>query len=908
MVSGSRGRLSRFVSELRRRNVHRVVISYSVAAWLLIQVANDTFPYLGIADGWVTLVILLVAVGFPVTVVLSWFYDLTPLGLVRDASDVEAETLRRLEALEGRSVGVVERESDPPRSATRLPIPSSPLIGRVRERETVCSLLRSGERIVTITGPGGMGKTRLALACAAEMQEDFPDGVFFVSAVQTASREALITLIAEALGLTIPEGAHPERVLLQFLQNKRLLVVLDNFEELISHAAEIPGILSQVPGVALLATSRERLDLGSECVVPLEGLPRPVPGEKSPESFEAVQLFLRAARRAHPGFEDTPEEIESIVEICALLDGLPLGVELAAAWVNVLSCQGILARIQHDLDFLLSSRPDVPARHWSLRAAFESSWTLLPEVERTALRRLSVFRRGFGIEAAEAVAGATVPAIGGLMARSLVRRSAGDRYEILHVLRQFAEEKLDADPAEAAGTLGRHRDHFATLVEREGRGLRGPDQREALTRLAREAENIRLAWLTAVRGEAWGDVGRMVHGMYLFFQMRGGSVEGADLLGQACAAVEREMPRSDDRDALLTALRLRRAMSWMSQGRTDEARSEVELAMPAVRVGGDPSELVFALTALGQIALRQGEAEAAKERFEEALEVAREADLPDRGRVAVHLGNVAMKMGDRAGAERLWTESLALFRREGDAGGMAAPLCNLGIAASERGDPAGAIRFMSESLVISRQMGDERGEASYLLNLGVAYGRAGDGATAEEHLRSAARVAERMGLRLLQGRALQELADTLAERGNHAEADVTCRDALRLGVACGDVDLVLGSMAGAARGIASRPMGREQAAELLGTVLAFPGTPDWIRERVEGEVAKLGSPSAAIEPESPPVTVADVFAAARVVLAGTASSRGVGAPPAAVGSSPSSHAAGSEPAPAVIASPAAPSR
>jgi hypothetical protein len=307
-------RLRHLLREIRRRSVHKVAVSYSVGSWLIIQVAANTFPYLGLPAWSVSSVIVAVLAGFPIALLVGWFYDLSPIGLVRDPHDslhgqvatVAEGTVTRVGAPPNAGDG---RDEDAPPGPVRLQLPAqpTPFLGRKKERLEVRKLLKTGARVVTITGPGGVGKTRLAIQAASDLQPYFADGVAFVSAADTDSQEAFASLVAESLGIAAA-GDRPDRTVRDFLENKHLLLVIDNFEQMISQAADLSKILEYAAGVSFLVTSRERLGLRAETVVSLDGLSFPADSEGAdPSRFESFQLFLRTATRVQRGFRPSAD-------------------------------------------------------------------------------------------------------------------------------------------------------------------------------------------------------------------------------------------------------------------------------------------------------------------------------------------------------------------------------------------------------------------------------------------------------------------------------------------------------------------------------------------------------------------------------------------------------------------------
>ncbi|HZG67714.1 MAG TPA: AAA family ATPase, partial [Herpetosiphonaceae bacterium] len=430
-----------------------------------------------------------------------------------------------------------------------LPVALTPFVGR--EGETAQLIAQLGDpacRLVTIMGPGGAGKTRLALEVAQRLlptnnhSSPFAMGVYFVPLGALASDEhldgLLATAIAGAMGMPLSGPDAPVVQLCHYLREKAVLLVLDNFEHLQGGASFVVTLLQAAGHVKILTTSRERLNVRGEYVLLLNGLSYPAAPDRpaSLDEHSAVQLFVRTAQAVDPDFAPTDESLPAITRICRLLDGLPLGIELAAPWTRLLSCAEIADEIERNLDFLAPAPHDLPARQQSLRAVFASSWSLLTAAEQQLLGRLAIFRGSFSREAAAAVAGASLPVLAALVDKSLVRRlttgsDGAARYELSHVVRRYAAEQ----PAAGDATISarHHAAYYLALLYDLTTNLRGPRQQDALRVISFEIDEIRAAWRWAATAGDTMAITRAADSLFHFYDMRSWFAEGAAAFGLA---------------------------------------------------------------------------------------------------------------------------------------------------------------------------------------------------------------------------------------------------------------------------------------------------------------------------------------------------------------------------------------
>jgi predicted ATPase/DNA-binding XRE family transcriptional regulator len=595
-----------------------------------------------------------------------------------------------------------------------LPEFSSAFVGREVELELIMARLAGEARLLTLVGAGGMGKTRLAVEAARRLATQqppiFTQGVDYFSLVSVASPAALPEALGGALGLALGDGQLSRDLLAAHLGTGRRLLVLDNFEHLLPDGlGMLADLLRGAEGLALLVTSRSRLGLVEEWVFEIAGLAYPPEwplahtGAAPPdgwEKFSAVQLFIQSARRSSADFNLGPQNAAAVRQVCVLVDGLPLGIELAAAWTRLLPAAEIAGEIQHNLDFLTSNLRDVPERHRSLRAVFDYSWGLLAPVEQQVLAGLSVLAGRFDRTAASAVAGAGLAELAALLDKSLLGRAGGGDFEMHPLLRQFAHERLEASGA-AAAARDRHLAYCCSHARELGQAYQQGQVDHWRAGMQAGQANFNAALQYALESRQAEAGLRLAEELWRYWYARGSLVEGATWL-RDLLAMDENLPAA------------RRARAWyclasLEHHRGDYAAAGEHLAqsLQAARQAGDQETLAAVTNELGLLALDHDQPAQAEEHFREGM-AAMQA-LQDRhgeALLAYNLGRAVYARGQRAQAEKLWHDSLALAEALEDLRVQMYARYMLGVHALEAGDLGPAREQFALSLIHTERLGD----------------------------------------------------------------------------------------------------------------------------------------------------------------------------------------------------------
>ncbi len=620
-----------------------------------------------------------------------------------------------------------------------LPTSLTPLVGREQEIAAVCALCSRPEvRLVTLTGTGGVGKTRLGLQVAADLRDRFTHGVVFVNLAPLTDPELVISTIAQALGVREQGGQPLLDSLKDHLWDRQLVLLLDNFEQVVSAAPVVAELLVAAPHLHVLVTSRTALHLSGEheFVVPPLALPDPrnLPPPDRLLEYGAIRLFVARAQAVHSAFALTGENAHAIAAICQQVDGLPLAIELAAGRSKLFSPQALLPRLANRLKLLVGGAQDLPLRQQTLRGTIAWSYDLLDQDEKALFRRLALFVGGCTLQAAEAVCNASqdleidvLDAVAGLVDKSLLRQEAAidgePRLLMLETIREYALERLAAS-GEAEAVRRQHATFFLQLAEEAEPKIRGAEQSPWRKRLEVEHDNLRaVLWWTLESQEA--EMGLQLAGALLaFWRVSSQDHEGRGWLEQVLA-----QPGAKARTAARAKALLAAGIMTMFQGDLPQAQQLLEESIAIGRKVGAAGKrnLAHALASQARVGRLQGNLGAARELAEESARLFQEVGEAWGTALALdHLGTATVELGDPVAARPLLEESAALFRIVGDKRLLASPLNALGLVALRQGDDAGARAHFEEALAAARETGNEQYIAEALAHLGTFALRVGD--------------------------------------------------------------------------------------------------------------------------------------------------------------------------------------
>jgi predicted ATPase/Tfp pilus assembly protein PilF len=666
----------------------------------------------------------------------------------------------------------------PPTAAPKhnLPAQTTPFIGRAEELEDLATLMSQPDtRLMTVLGQGGMGKTRLALQAAEMFLHAFEHGVYFVPLASLLNADGLPMAVADAVGMTInSDGRPPLQHVADYLHEKNTLLVFDNFEQVLDGAEMVSELLRAAPHLKIIVTSRERLNLTGETIVALGGLDLPDPNNLDAALYSsAVQLFVQSARRSSPGFELSDSDLRHVVRICRSVDGMPLGVVLAASWTDSLSVVEIADEITRSIDFLESELRDLPARHRSMRAVFDYSWNLLNDSDREIFARLSVFRGGFTREAAQHVTGASLRALTALVNKSLVRRHPDSgRYELHELVRQYGEARLHDTPAVLAEVQAKHAEYYADFLAKRSNIYAAIGQElHILEEIEADRDNVRAAWEYALDNRRADLIERSMDVVAMFFESKGAAKEASKVFHEVADALSC-LP--DVNPVLVARAKLHAGQMETVLGENSHAEQDAKAALAVFEQHDYAIGIGKATNALSYIAMNQGQYEHALELLERSVQALRRSGHPYAplmiNRVEASVAYVLFLQGEFSKSEHMYRDLIRQNEAKGSKYANAYLYNNLGevLHAQNRDDEARPL--FQKAYDINAELKNLRWQAVALVNLGLVAHAASRFAEAEAYFRRALPIYKEIGDKRGVAEALNRIGSTVYWYGRYSEA------------------------------------------------------------------------------------------------------------------------------------------
>ncbi len=609
----------------------------------------------------------------------------------------------RREAVErAKDLGLLDQEPFPGGiTPSRLPLEKTPFVGRQEDLDRIFLQLET-TKLLTLTGPGGIGKTRLALRTARITQEKYRDGCAFISLSPLRSADGLVQAIAEAIRFPIATQEPPLTQLLRYLRQQEMLLVLDNFEHLLEGVDVVEKILQESSRIQILVTSRERLNLQSEIVITVGGMNLPRDEEFIGSGMaDAVALFLQSAIRAQPVFHPTDEELGQINRVCHFVGGMPLAIELAAAWLHVLPLEDIYAELETNLDLLSSDVRDIPERHRSIRAIFDHSWSMLEPGEQEIFAKLSLFRGGFTWNAAREVVSASLQQLSDLVNKSLLSHDpTTGRLEVHELLRSFAQEKLEENPVEFKAARIEHGMYFADFMEQSWNELRSPQQGEALEKIVADMENVRSAWAYFLEEKNIPMLWKFIYSLWYVYWIHWWNLPGMTLFRDAAQSLE-GIPGKDAR-ALQALARVLQSyfMAWLDM--FEEGYEIALVSSETMEELGHIPGLIFSLYCLTLHSYFTNHHREMLEINERLLKIAEGLGEPWLIAFSLFAAGLAAITNDQFEKAHSYAErNLAIYEEIGDSVGITTPLIVLGHASLGLGELDQAWEYYQRCLQIS---------------------------------------------------------------------------------------------------------------------------------------------------------------------------------------------------------------
>jgi DNA-binding SARP family transcriptional activator/predicted ATPase len=699
-----------------------------------------------------------------------------------------------------------------------FPAQFTPFLGREAEVEAVVAYLSEpATRLLTITAPGGMGKTRLAIAAAGKLadESEFTDGIYFVALAGVSSFNLLPSALAQSLGLNLAGQSEPEEQIIHHLYDKKMLILLDNVEHLLDGVEWLVRLLEEAPGLKLLVTSREALNVRAEQRLALEGL--------SEEA--AVRLFIQAAQRSRPGFAPNAAEIEAIQAICHDVGAMPLAVELAATWVGAMDVTAIAGQIRYDIDFLATSQGELPERQRSMRVVFEQMWAGLAAIEQMALAGLSVFRGPFRLNAATAITQASPFILANLLDKSLLRQvGSSGRFELHELLRQFAAEQLETlDEGTAARRIrDQHSVYYLNYVREHGAALNSSSSKSALADLQRNLDNIRLAWRWAVANAQLERLEQAVPALVDFYRSVGLLHEGVETFAVAAVSlkgqIEAGLLPAAPTLAAIYELQQREATLLGLQGNYDRALITLEAVRTGWETVGDQKQLARTLGEMGYMRFQQRRLQEARQHLDESLALARAQNDKEQVAFALHhKGDTFLFEGEFTPGKQLLLESIALYRAVDNKRNLAGAINDLAMLHCYQGDQETGRALYLDSLALYETVNDHWGRTMALNNLGSLSFGMGRLDEAQRYGEQALTLAQEAGIRGILQYIMGNLGHVAFAQGEAQQAQRYYRESLQLAEETDEWDNGLEALSGLAN-LAARAEGQHHATRWLAAV------------------------------------------------------------------------------------------
>jgi len=698
-------------------------------------------------------------------------------------------------------------QTDLEAASHHLPLPPTPLLGRDSELAALERLFKDPQcRLLTLTGMGGIGKTRLAIEFASRQKDMFFDGVHYIPLASINSTESIVPAIAEALEFSFSGPVDLKEQLIKYMSvhmKQSVLLILDNLEHLLVQSSEtvelVSEFLQRLIQLKILTTSRERLNLQGEWMYELHGLPvPPVEFADKLDDYSAAVLFTQRAQQIRADFAVSDSERNELVRICRLVAGVPLAIELAAAWVGMLTCGEIAREIESNIDFLSTTMRDMPERHRSLRATFEHSWKLLSDHERDVLSRLSVFRGGFDRNAAEKVAGGTLPLLASLVSKSLVRRTETGRYDLHEVIRQYASSYLGGDEMHCLETCDRHSDYYLNLASEYERKLKSASQQSAVREMALDLDNMRTAWDWGIKHKKFEALSKAVRSFGWFYEVSGLLHDGIDQLEHLVQGLH-DNQHNPKMDRVLGTTLVHQGLLYFRTGQFVHAKELYDKSIFLLRSVGDKALLADALIYDGTIAHLNGDYPGSKKLLGEGMEFAQA--LKDKWLAAYgiyNLGYVDCLMGEYERGYEQMQDGLKLWREIGDPHSISLGL-NFLVTTQIRLERYEEARdSMRESIALCEQTKNRWGMGTAYRYLGLATMAGGQYGEAQGHFQKSLEIFgtyfEGWDIAL----SLIYLGDARMKSGNPDEAENNYKEALRVSKEAGSIPLMLDALGGIA--------------------------------------------------------------------------------------------------------------